>query len=874
MSRLVNLLKKILPDRNRSDPAEVESLRLDFKERYRNFKQLISANNKALEIMADIEQALQGERPFGMTFVRSSVTAVSVSVFRMIRKMNLLAPGKYEALGNRFEEIKAAIDAILSRTKPIVDERLVIPLADIHKEMTDVVGGKMANLGELRNRLGLRVPPGFVITAAAYQHFIEYNDLRAEIDRRLQSADLDNMEGLYNLHARLNHLIVEAEVPPELAAAMREAWRRIETEAGGKITVALRSSALGEDEAGSSFAGMHQSELNVSEEHLLVAYREVVASKYSLPAITYRLKKGFKDEDVAMCVGCLVMVDARAGGVMYSRNPIDIQDDGIYINAAWGLPKAIVDGTIDCDLFVIARREPMEVIHSEIQDKERKFICYAEEGVCRIDLTQDDNRLEPSIDTEQAVALAQTAVQIESHYGSAQDIEWAVDPEGRICVLQCRPLQQSEAVGTDKISKSMRRELEDTVMLRGGITASPGAAAGTVHRLERGIDQLTFPEGAILVTAEALPRWASLINRASGVITEHGSFAGHLANVSREFGVPALFGLPGAMEALENGVEITMDAGSRAIYRGRIEALLTGRIKKEGLMAGSPVYETLKEVAVHITPLHLLDPESPDFAPANCRSFHDITRFIHEKSVKEMFNFGREHNFSERSSKQLHYKVPMQWWILNLDDGFTTEIKGKYVKLNQIQSIPMLAFWEGFAAVTWDGPPAIDGKGLMSVMFQSTTNPNLNTGVRSRFADQNYFMISKHFCNLNSRLGYHFSTLESLVGERKEENYIKFQFKGGAADYDRRLRRAHFINELLEEYGFKTEVIEDNVEARIEGNDAEYMKQRLEILGYLSLHTRQLDMIMTREAMVKHYRNKFRRDIDYLLNEHSRRFYA
>jgi len=872
MGRFVTFLKKFLPDRSRSDPAEVESLRLDFKERYRNFKQLISANNKALEIMADIEQALQGERPFGMTFVRSSVTAVSVSVFRMIRKMNLLAPGKYEQLGTRFEEIKSAIDAILSRTKPVQDERLVIPLESIHKEMTDVVGGKMANLGELRNRLGLQVPPGFVVTAAAYQRFIEHNDLRAEIDRRLQTADVDNLEGLYTLHARLNRLIGEAEVPAELAEAMRDAWRRIEGEAGGPITGALRSSALGEDEAGASFAGMHRSELNVSDEHLLVAYKEVVASKYSLQAITYRLKKGFKDEDVAMCVGCLAMVDAKAGGVMYSRNPIDIQDDGIYINAAWGLPKAIVDGTIDCDLFVVARAQPLKLIHSDIQDKERKFICYSEEGVCRIDLTQDDNRHRPSLTTDQVIALAETAVRIEEHYGSAQDIEWAIDQDDRIYVLQCRPLQQSETVGKERISASTRRELEGSVLLRGGVTASPGAVAGPVHRLERGVDQLRFPEGGILVTAEALPRWASLISRAAGVITEHGSFAGHLANVSREFGVPALFGLSGALAALENGRDITLDADSRTVYRGKISSLVTTRIKKEGLMAGSAVYETLKEAAAYITPLNLLDPDSPDFTPANCRSFHDITRFIHEKSVREMFNFGREHNFTERSSKQLHYKVPMQWWILNLDDGFKTEIKGKYVKLHQIDSIPMLAFWEGFAAVSWEGPPAIDGKGLMSVMFQSTTNPNLNTGVRSQFANQNYFMISKNFCNLNSRLGYHFSTLEALVGERREENYIKFQFKGGAADYGRRFRRAHFIAALLEEYEFKTEVIEDNLEARIEGRDMEYMKQRLEILGYLSLHTRQLDMIMTREAMVKYYRDKFRRDIDYLLNEHTRRF--
>ena len=861
MANLLQRLKTFF-SAERAPVLSLEELRAVFRARYHAFKLLLAANNNALQLMTDMEAALRGSHSFGMTFVRSHATAVCVSVFTIIKYLNELAGNRYQALEGVFAAIERNIDEVLRKRQAPAVQELVLPLNRVHKEMADGVGSKMANLGEITAGLAeIAVPDGFVVTAAAYELFLDHNRLQDEINRRLQALEQEDIGDLYRKSSEVQMLIIGAEMPPQLAAAISQAHGELEARAGGPVKVALRSSAIGEDAVETSFAGQYRSELNVSRENLFTVYKEILASKYALTAVSYRLHKGLRDEDVAMCVGCMAMVDSVSGGVMYSRDPTDIRGDAIFINAVHGLAKSVVDGTVTPDLFIISRGEPPVIIQKEIREKELKAVCLPEEGVL---LESDEEGGTPALTDEQALALARIALILEEHFQSPQDVEWCIARDGRIFILQSRPLKQMAGASL-RAEAAVSSPVENPVLLRGGDTAGPGVAAGPVYLVKNNLDLLQFPEGAVLVTAFPHPSWATLLNRAAAVVTDRGGITGHLANVAREFGIPALFNTGEATARLEPGQMVTVDADGRTVYQGRAEPLLKLATPKKGIMGGTPVGETLKEVMTFITPLNLTNPEAPDFHPRGCRTLHDITRFAHEVSVKEMFSFDQTQAFSRYFIKRLATDVPLQWWVLNLEDGFKEEVTGKEVELDNIASAPMLALWEGITAVPWEGPPPVDTRGFMSIVMGAATDPNLATAGGTIFGNQNYFMISRDFCNLTSRLGFHFSTVEALVGDQPFANYIRFAFKGGAADYPRRILRARFVGDILERYHFKVDVKEDALFARLEGEDQDYMLSRLRLLGYVTIHTRQLDMIMLNEADVEYYRGKIINDLDGML---------
>jgi len=917
MSGISNWIKSVFSP-VKSTRCTPEELQIIFKSRYRHFRALLTANNNALEAMAEMEQVLQSGQIFSMAFIRSRSTAVMVNVYKMVKHLTEISEGRYHQLDPAFEKISTQVNDILEEAPRIHSGEWIIPLIKIKRIHVDQVGEKMANLGEVASLACMKTPPGFAITVSAASHFLSANNLGPEIGRLLQMLDTDNLAEVYRASAAIQQLISNSKLPADLEAKIYAAYAELEKETKVDVTVAMRSSALGEDNAGASFAGQYHTELNTHKEFIGQTYKEIVASKYTSRAILYRLQKGYLHKDIEMGVGCLAMVDAAVSGVLYTRDPANSASSWVLLNMTQGTAQRVVDGTCNTDLFLVSRQSP----HMILQHKTAQNPNGTDSGLAFPDI----------LTMKWAAKLTEMALILEDHFGSPQDIEWSIDRKGEIIILQSRPMSAAVAFGETDTSQngsatedeSLLRgfpkrtpciacedghcgfpqdnewsideqgenailednslgddgseggsdnsqkvvESEEQPLLRGLVTGSQGVACGPVFLVRSSVDMLQFPKGAVLVVEHPLPEWAPLLTKAIALIGETGSVAGHLATVSREFSIPALFGVANCLTKLSNGEIVTVDANNRLLYRGKREDLLAQGARKRDLMVGSPVQGLLRKLLQHITPLNLTDPASPYFKSSYCETLHDITRFCHEKAVVEMFRFGERNHFDQRAAKRLVGDVPLDWSVIDLADGFRegTDVTSKTICMEDIVSTPMKAIWEGIASFPWQGPPAVSVRGLGSILFQSTMQQGLEPAVASAMTVKNYFLISKNFCNLSVRLGYHFAMIEAYMSDLLTESYVTFTFKGGAADTTRKVGRITLLCEILSQFDFRLEQKGDSLTARVEKRPIEFLRQRLKILGYLSLHARQIDMVMNNPASVNHYRNKFLTEIKTMLS--------
>jgi pyruvate,water dikinase len=298
------------------------------------------------------------------------------------------------------------------------------------------VGGKGASLGEL-TRAGIPVPEGFVVRTAAFDDFIARLELEAPLRAAVEALDADDLAGITRASEALRARVEAEELPADLRRELVGACAEL-CGAEGRFPLAVRSSATTEDAEDASFAGLQDTYLWVlGADEVLRQLRACWASLYSVPSIVYRRKKGLPEAGVSMAVVVQRMVDARSAGVMFTRSPTSGDRSVIVIEAAWGLGSAVVSGEVTPDRFVIGKVAG-EISVRDIRDKHVMHVPLPGGGTHEVE-TPADRREVPCVSDGELGALREMGRRIERHYGRPQDIEWAIDQEHRLRILQSRP---------------------------------------------------------------------------------------------------------------------------------------------------------------------------------------------------------------------------------------------------------------------------------------------------------------------------------------------------------------------------------------------------------------------------------------------------
>ncbi|MBF0558915.1 MAG: hypothetical protein HQL08_09055 [Nitrospirae bacterium] len=830
-----------------------------FKVMFSRFRQVLENHNRAIEIIADMGDKLGGDYLFDIAYIRSAYEGLYATLGSSIESFNVLTRDRYPQLKNVFGRIDRDIRLLVydraaegpqafgGEDQAIASLEFVLPYSSITLGMSHVAGGKNANLAELKNNVEIVTPEAFAITASAYDIYMRHNKISEMI------SALGGNDGPYK--AALNEIrgaILSGAVPPDLARAIEGAMASLKTKCGDKCFIAVRSSAQAEDGA-SSFAGQFETVLNVPLESMRVqeAYKQVLAGLFSDSASVYLKEVGIDIRNIKMAAACVLMVDAKVSGVIYSTNPG--RDDGtLIINATWGLGAAIVEGRADSDFYIV-RKGPAPAIFSKRTGKKDSMIVNSDEGGVATVKTPVSIAEINSLTDEQVLELARQAVLIENYFRHPQDIEWAIDEGGRIFILQARPLR-SEALKIESQVSGAR-----VLMKVRGNVVQRGVGAGRVFVFKHpdGLDE--FSRGDILVARNDSSEFIRIMPYASAIITDTGSITSHMASLCREFRVPAFVNAGNATQVLEHGSEITVvadDEDQATVYDGILRDVVEQA--RRSLAAMEDVYEYRKKryVLRYISPLNLVDPLLEKFSPEGCKTMHDILRFIHEKSVMELIDNAMR-GLKGQAAKKLDLPIPAGIIVVDIGGGVLNSVEppGGRVALGQVASIPLRAVLQGMTYPgAWDSAPvSLKVNDFMTSMMRM---PDIASGSEGD-AWRNVAVVSREYLNLSLRFGYHFNMIDCYCSETARNNHVYFRFTGGATDMVKRSRRIELISIVLKNYGFNTKSKGDLIIGRLANMKKEDMEKILDSLGRLIAYTRQLDAVLHDDGKVLLYANNF-----------------
>ena len=819
---------------------------------FARFQQILKDNNAAMQMIADMEDKLCGDFVFDRKYLEDIVKDIEDMVLHSAVNLNFISGNKFLDIYHVIEDIGKPLQLELAGQIPSTGYQNIRLLTEIKQAMADSVGNKAYNLSRISHLPGADVPQGFVVTIAGFSKYLAYNNLFEKIDALLATARNDDASLESAVHA-IRLLILGGDIPPELRRDILKAAETICPEAPENAHFSVRSSAVGED-GEMSYAGLHDSFLNVPFRELLSTYKKVLASMYNAESLAYRFHRQAPVSDIAMAVLYQKMVSSRVAGVAYTIDPNSPDEEISLLGASWGLGKVVVEGRAAVDSFRVSRTPPHALIESRVSEKEwmiTPFETNEHEAV------PQEMKSRSSLTAPEAATIVEAALVVERFFKRPMDIEWAVDIENRLWILQARPLEIPRKRSFRPPELKTRLAQHRVLMENRGVIAYRGIGTGVVWVAEDDDSLNRFPTGAVLIAHYAIPLLAQVIPRASAVITDVGSATGHMATVAREFRVPTIVDTGAATEIFQTGQQVTVDAERNVVYEGHIGSLLHHYLLERASFETTYEFKLLRRLLKRIAPLTLVDPASPQFTTGGCQTFHDVLRFIHEKSTQCLAHVAEDPGFLlARNGKRLKADLPLNLVLIDIGGGIGERgVKDGWVPPEAIASLPMKALWKGMASpdVWRTDPISADFKGLMSSVTRTRSVSVSGHGL----IGLNVAVLGANYLNLNLRVGYHFTVVDASLGEEPEKNSIFFRFFGGATDISRRSRRAALLTSILEKVGFKVESKGDLVIARVANATLAQSQEYLTLLGRLISFARQLDILMTDDEAVGRYYRQF-----------------
>ncbi|GBE12841.1 phosphoenolpyruvate synthase [bacterium BMS3Bbin14] len=825
---------------------------------FARFQAVLAAKNRALEIITDMGEKLGGDYLFDINYTQGAYALLFEAMEDAVSAFSRLTDNRYPELAEVLARIDGLIRRMLTSAGP-GSNKLVLFHDDITWDLAGEVGGKNYQLAVLHNELKLRVPPAFAISTAAFDEYLQHNGLTGQL------AEMgDETAGGEAALAAMRRAVLAGSLPPDFAKALAAAVRKMRSRCGRHCRLAVRSSA-DEEDGFFSFAGQFESILNVdcTESAVAAAYRRVVASLFQPDAVAYQRHLGYGLGRVKMAVACVAMIEAEVSGVVYTAAAAN-ERDTMLISAAWGLGPGVVDGLTDADLYTVRKGENPQLLSVRVGRKELMVVRSEDEGTATV-ATPVELRSKSCLTESQVLELARRAMTIEAFYKGPQDIEWAMDGQGRCYFLQTRGLRLGEEEDAASAAAPLPPEDLPVLMRNRGSVVQHGATAGRVFILQHVDDLDRVPRGSILVARHDSPHFVRVIPFVNAIITDLGTPTSHMASICREFAIPTVVNTGDATTVLTAGQEVTLVAdsgGDCTVLQGVAHELLRRQRRGAANMRQVYEYRRQKYIMRYIAPLNLVNPLEEEFTAQRCRTFNDMIRFMHEMSVQALVEgavrqgngllkfFGRQ-----RAVRRLKIDLPLKMLLVDLGGGVAKEA-GAEVTFDELTSVPLRAVLQGMMhpGVWHEEGVALRGRDLMASMTRAA-----DLGNAGATAGYNVAVVSREYVNLSLRFGYHFSMLDCYCGDQPRNNHIFFRFVGGAASITSRSLRLRLMATVLAEYDYVLKITGDLLVARLSNIGSDEVCRILNQTGRLSVYVKQLDAQLDSEESADRLAREFLR---------------